>query len=371
LNKTLYFGETMKILDVTPYMGWKKQNGGCIVHKRNLAMLQNIYGNQNVDLFEMPKPTVFTRIKNISFSESYSQTLKTIQQFKRILKKNYDFIFFDQSLFPSFVKIAKENGTKVIVFYHNIEKNYYYDRLQTEKKLAIQVFYSYITRIEKQTTEFADFRIVLNSRDAEELKRNYNKTADLIIPITMKNNNKKIEDINQNGKYGLFLGNNFFPNQEGCSWFIEKVLPYIKFDVHFAGTISDYLEKKYGKIEHVHYDGYVDDLDKTYNEAAFIFSPIFHGSGMKTKTIEALSYGKTIFGTQEAFVGIDADFNKIGALCNSENDFIKAINSLNVTTSFNSYSYDLFKNNFTDEIVQKKFEAFILKTLVNSGVNQK
>lgn len=50
-----------------------------------------------------------------------------------------------------------------------------------------------------------------------------------------------------------------------------------------------------------------------YN-ADFLIAPIFEGSGMKLKTAEALMYGKTVFGTTEAFEGYDVDYEQVGGL---------------------------------------------------------
>ena len=47
--------------------------------------------------------------------------------------------------------------------------------------------------------------------------------------------------------------------------------------------------------------GTVEDVSEYFYRADFVIAPIFEGSGMKLKTAEALMYGKTIFGTTEAF----------------------------------------------------------------------
>ena len=352
----------MKVLDVTTYMSDKNNNGGQVVHRRNFNMLKNIFGNDNVDLLELPRPNFITRLNNIIFTQSYGQTLLIKRKFKQLLKNNnYEFIFFDSSLFGSFVKLSKKNDIPSIVFYHNIEINYYQDMFKQKKNLLSFVFYNYIKRLEKKTIKHSDYNVVLNDRDKKELYRIYNKKASLLLPISMPA--RKLREQKYEGtKYCLFLGNNFFANQEGCSWFIENVVPYISTEVHFAGTICEYLYNKYGSLSKIVYDGYVEDLDEAYKNAAFIVSPIFHGSGMKTKTVEALSFGKTIFGTEEAFVGIDGDLNRIGALCNTAKEFIQSINSFQ-GENFNSYSYNIFKELYTDDIINKHFSNFIEKTI--------
>ena len=85
---------------------------------------------------------------------------------------------------------------------------------------------------------------------------------------------------------------------------------------------------------------------------------------MKTKTVEALSYGKAIIGTDEAFVGIDADFNKIGAKCNTADEFIKAINNFSGSI-FNEYAFSWFSENLSNNKVFMQFKEFVN---INIGV---
>ena len=100
--------------------------------------------------------------------------------------------------------------------------------------------------------------------------------------------------------------------------------------------------------------GLVDDLSSVYEGASFVIVPLFKGSGMKTKTIEAMSYGKTIFGTDEGFQGIDCNYEKIGGLCNTDKQFIEKINSFKGDL-INDYVLKLFKENYSNEAVQEKF----------------
>lgn len=263
--------------------------------------------------------------------------------------------FFNGSLYGVLVELSKRNGVKSIVFYHNIEANYYKARYLLKKDLFSIVFYWYVKKNELLSTLNADVRIVLNERDGKELKKVYAKDFDLILPISMPLQNVKKTKSAEN-RYCLFVGSNFFANQYGCIWFIEKVVPHISFPVYFVGTICDFLKQKYTSIPNVYYLGFVDDLDAVYDSASFIISPIFSGSGMKTKTIEALSYGKYILGTSEAFVGIEADYEELGGLCNDNTSFINKINTWDKTSNFNTYSYNLFLNNYTDEVVEEKLK---------------
>ena len=54
--------------------------------------------------------------------------------------------------------------------------------------------------------------------------------------------------------------------------------------------------------------------------------PLLSGGGMKIKTAEALMFGKTVFGTGEAFAGYEEELPRAGVLCNTAEDFVREIN---------------------------------------------
>lgn len=67
-----------------------------------------------------------------------------------------------------------------------------------------------------------------------------------------------------------------------------------------AGTICDNI-KELLPFEIL---GRIDNLDDFYNNVDIVINPMKGGSGLKIKTLEALSYGAAFIGTESAFVGI-------------------------------------------------------------------
>ena len=53
--------------------------------------------------------------------------------------------------------------------------------------------------------------------------------------------------------------------------------------------------------------GAIDRLSKFYDNVECVLNPMIGGTGLKIKTIEALSYGARIIGTRDAFEGLDPD----------------------------------------------------------------
>lgn len=352
----------MKILFVTKSLAEKQVDGGNIVSKRNLQMLINIYGRSSIDILELKKANLFTKFFNVLFTQSYAQTFSDFRGFKkRVDQTNYAFAFFNSSLYCTFEKYLSKQKIKIFTFFHNIEVNYYKEKLMTERTFFNFLFYKYIKKNEFEVVKYSNKNITLNLRDSQELCKIYGKKADFTYPITMPLIKKSKLVVNEPLKtepYCLFLGSNFFANQQGIIWFINNVVPHIKTKLYIVGSICNAIKKSELKSDKIILHGYLEDIKSMYINASLVVSPIFSGSGMKTKTIEALSFGKSIIGTKEAFAGIDADFEKIGGLANSADEFIRKINSYDFEKKFNEYAYLIFESNFSDEALQAKINNF-------------
>lgn len=344
-----------KILFVTRCLEQKKSDGGLVVSNRNLKLLFDIYGKDNVDIFEVRNKNKINKLFSFIFNQSYNITFKDMKTFKRIIKKeNYDLIFFNSSLYDSFLLYSRKLKIDSLVFYHNIEYLYYKDMIINA--FLGKLFCNYIKRHEKICSKKALYRVVLNQRDFENLFRIYKIKADLILPISMEN---KVVDQNYKAeKNCAFIGSNFFANIQGISWFIKNVAPFINRKLLIAGSICESVKDIVHNSTNIELLGYVNNIDDFYKNTDIIISPIFLGSGMKTKTIEALAYGKNIIGTEEAFVGIEADFNSLGGKCSTAQEFIEKINSFDYCT-FNRYAYNLFNSSFSNDVVLHRLKLFL------------
>ncbi|MBG0792636.1 glycosyltransferase family 4 protein [Methylocystis sp. H62] len=84
----------------------------------------------------------------------------------------------------------------------------------------------------------------------------------------------------------------------GAAWFIKHVVPHIGIRTIIVGTGLEVLRhdgEPNAKIEVI---GEVQNHAEWYLDAHLVVAPIFDGSGMKTKVVEALMFGKKVVGTQ-------------------------------------------------------------------------
>jgi glycosyltransferase involved in cell wall biosynthesis len=105
----------------------------------------------------------------------------------------------------------------------------------------------------------------------------------------------------------LFVGTSYLANVDGARHFIERVLPLVKKkfpDVRLlvAGTVCGELKADVPGVELL---GVVDRLEDAYARAAIVVNPVLAGTGLKTKTVEALGHAKPLVTTACGAEGIE------------------------------------------------------------------
>ena len=354
----------MKILFVSRvYQG--KSEGGIAVTCRNVSFLKEI-ADEVVEL-QLRTPTLLTRAKNLLLKEGYAQTREFSQKLSELLQEDFDLVFFDSSLYGVYVAKAKRAGKKTCCFYHNVERKYYRDKFKITGKLQDRLMIPYVDYCEKLSTLNADCIIALNERDSEELMESYGRKADFIFPTSFapieKEQLNSYAPIKPRKPYALFVGSNFFANVEGLRFLFKEVAPLVRCDIRVVGSVCKAFEGS-SLPDNVILEGVVDDLLPYYAEASCVVSPIFSGSGLKTKTIEALRYGKLFLGTTESFTGIAKEYyDVVGQLCNTGAEFIAAINrSVSANVLVNEKSLELFDACYSNQAQLKRLSTFINKT---------
>jgi glycosyltransferase involved in cell wall biosynthesis len=281
-------------------------------------------------------PSVFINIKN------------------KIEKVQPQIVFVESSQYGGVVKYIKKKfpAICIVTFFHNIELQYAMSYLSLFN-IKSWLFYRMSQVNEIQTVKYSDKCIVLNYRDANLLQQLYNRNADCILPVSFKDvlhinkiNKIKEESCFINKHECLFVGINFEANIKGLNWFIKKVLPFVDVHLHIIGAGMSNIFFNTDKITVM---DYVDDLSEYYLDTDFIIEPIFDGGGMKTKTAEAMMWGKAIIGTDEAFCGYEID-NVIGLYrCNTDQEMIEKIWSIynDNITNFNIPIRELFLEKYS------------------------
>lgn len=346
-----------------------KKDGGSVGTRKNLRLLQSI-GAEVIE-FLIPTPTLMTRLKNIIFRESYGNTIKLAAELKRHLSEDYQLLFFDGSYYGKYLRYAAERQFKICCFFHNVEYIYYWGKYKYSGRLQDKIMINYIRHNEKLCIKYATVCFTVNDRDSDDLLKIYGRPADMLLPTAFHSISKSTlqaaicESSLNTSPYVLFIGSKFYANCEGMNFLINDVANKIKYPIKVVGDICEVYRDKQNLPHNVEMVGVIDDLLPYYSNALAVLAPIFSGSGLKTKVVEGLRYGKYIIGTIEAFQGIPQNvINKVGKLCNDAHDYINTINNLPPTPLINENSLEIFNKLFSFDAISMRLKEYI-RCLIN------
>lgn len=112
-------------------------------------------------------------------------------------------------------------------------------------------------------------------------------------------------------RVGFIGALNWQPNLGGIKWFLARVWPCVARAVpsatlHIAGRGAPASAKKWLHGQRVFFEGEVDDARRFMASMNVIIAPLFAGSGLRIKIIEAMSTGRTVVATPVAASGLPA-----------------------------------------------------------------
>ena len=148
---------------------------------------------------------------------------------------------------------------------------------------------------------------VCSDHDREYLRRKFG--CDNVVDIP-----NAVELPRGRGRQGkqtlLFLGFlSFHPNTIGADHLIANIWPTVlscvpQAQLIIAGAKPEYLTSYKQRPKGVTFVGFVEDLEKLYEEVAVVCCPILSGSGTRIKILEAAAYEKPVVSTTLGAEGI-------------------------------------------------------------------
>lgn len=338
----------MKILFITANGIEDLPFGGAKVSVRNYKALQNI---GSVCVYTIGKKSNFGSM--VSILQGYYPPIckRDYKNLKKILKEGFDWIFCDGSIYGRLIDIKQR--AKIIVFYHNCEQDFIKVRFGNKISVKQKIYKRLVIKSESYLSQKADYRIVLSLRDKKRVEELYGVKVDRIIPLGIEDKFEKVESATGDSKC-LLLGALCEANLEGYQWFVENVSPFLSCKTEIAGKGFEAYREKW-ESKNVSVLGYVENLNDIYSDASCVAIPLFSGAGMKVKTVEALMFGKTIFGTDEAYSGFEKN---CGYLCNNAEEFIEKINNYisQGESKCNEKARKIYEDFYSVESGKKNFE---------------
>lgn len=165
-----------------------------------------------------------------------------------------------------------------------------------------------------------------------------------------------------------FIGSlDWMPNQEGLMWFVSEVWPLVVKDIPsvslwIAGRhIPDFIYEL--KNDQIHILGEVPDSAVFLKSYPITIVPLFSGSGMRAKIIEAMSLGPAIVSTTIGAEGIEVQHGVHLKLADSRETFAEAIKDLILdqgkASLLSHNARELINSHYDAEVIGLRFKHWL------------
>ena len=322
-----------------------------LVNKSFLLNDGHSFLNKLVYFFIESLPNLFlNRIRLFRRAKFYHQ-----QQFNSILKSSsYDYVIISYTCWATLVKNNNylKNATLVIDTHDFLTSQF-----QLTKKFDLGKFF----KTEMELLKMFDYVMAISVEENyiySQFLKNKVVTVSHSLPNNLNSSIEKRIDI-------LYVASDNIHNRKGIKWFLDFVYPLLSKDLKICivGKINNHLQD-FPNIQKVPFAANLTDY---YNSSKIVICPMFSGTGLKIKVIEALSFGIPVVTNER---GLDGLFNKTKNGClvtNNHEKFTGYINELiNNEVYYNEISLQAqhyFLENHHTKVVYEKLDTIFNKSI--------
>lgn len=350
-------------------------------HKNN-PVPDALLSNQN---FKLKGVNLNTKIKftsliaNLIFSKKpyiAQRFIKNrfITELQNLISNNsFDLIQFEGLYSLQFLNYIPKSFTgKLIYRPHNLEHQIWNKTADESNSFLKRWYYknmSYrLRKLEKSLLNKYDFIAPISKTDLSYFNQLGNTKPAIVIPFGMETLNLKLS-VDNNSNSLCYLGAlDWIPNQNGIIWFIENVFPVIieqlpETKFYIAGRNAPNWFIKKIKTKNVIYYGQVKSAQDFLLSHGPAVVPLFSGSGMRVKIIEAMALKKSIIATNLAAEGISVTNKENILISDDKESFAK--NCINLITNkdlqkkIGNNAFDLIKSEYDNAQIVKSLLEFI------------
>lgn len=275
--------------------------------------------------FVLNKPYHIERFIDNKFSKKLIELLE---------KTKYDLIIFESIYVSPYVAIVKEYTDSICLLRtHNIESQIWKRIADNEKKFFKKL---YLKQLASSLKLYEDN--IVNEFDAiacisnNEVDYFSNINQDLLckyVPFSVKTDKEINYELRSRVLFYNIGSMDWLPNIEGLKWFLHEVVPIInksssKPSITLAGRNMPAWVFNH-KSQIIDVIGEVSCIDNFLFDKTCLIVPLFSGSGIRIKIIEAMSHGKAVISTTLGAEGINYTKNENIIIADTKEEFANAI----------------------------------------------
>lgn len=295
----------------------------------------------------------------------------------QILKdQSFDIIQLEGTyLLPYLETIRSHSKAVVALRSHNIEHKIWEGISKITgnpfKKIYLQNLSKRLKRFEQKYINRYDLLVPITGIDNEAFYVMGNRKPAMVCHSGYDTEN--LPEVNPTGMNSslFFLGSlDWIPNQQGLSWFALKVIPLLSRQhpnlvFYVAGRNAP--RSILNKLTHssIIFCGEVPDARDYMGSKGIMIVPLFSGSGMRIKIIEAMAMGKPVVATTKAAEGIGITPDENILLADSTEDYVRQtarlLNNDELYRRISKNAVNFIRNNYNNLQITSALADFYLK----------
>lgn len=296
----------------------------------------------------------------------------------QVLDENkIDILFVEFPQMMDNIKKIKQNrpSVKCILSHHNIEfmslrnigiaqKNVLKKNVYLEEAFKMKLYEKKLAK-----ANWIDGDVFVSNSDLEYFNTFLNKNKkSFLSPIGAKDNGTTNIHYSHTGINIIIVGKmSYAPNADGVLWFVNNIWSIVKKEISQCKLFvvgKDPTESiKAISSKDIIVTGSVDSLEPYYHNADLAIIPILSGGGVKTKLIEAASFGLPIVCTSHGNTGTVFENKKDLFVCDDPVDFaetiVRVLNSNSLRRELSNNVYNKFKKYYIWDNIGKSLQKYL------------
>ena len=238
-------------------------------------------------------------------------------------------------------------------------------RPRSVQKLLLRLEKKLVEKRERACVEWFDVSLLINRDEAKLLRKETGFSSIQTIKPLLANTARSTDRSYGGSREFVFLGDLSLPhNRFSIGYLIEnqmgrilEEMPDFRLRIVGKGADNDLLRlaEKYGRSVTV--EGFVENLEEVFDTSCAMVAPLLFGSGVKIKTLEALSRGLPILSTSYGVEGVRVT-NGVNCLVEENVErypqLMAALTDVDYNQSISRGARNLYSNSYaTEQVVQE------------------
>jgi glycosyltransferase involved in cell wall biosynthesis len=282
---------------------------------RKSLHIKGVKINTKISLFKLLVNLIFSDQPYIAqrfMSKQFKQQIQLLLQ-----KQTFDVIQLEGLYILQYISFIQNIFTgKIIYRPHNLEYLIWERNAVKSKSIIKKWYFKVLTKrlkqLENSLLNTYDFIFPISKNDADFFNQLGNAKPVKVVPfgVDIKKINEQTHPIKGSKQINYIGALDWIPNQEGLLWFVENCLDNIitaipDITLNVAGrNAPEWLTQKLNH-PNINFIGEIENAYEFMQAPGPIIVPLFSGSGMRVKIIEAMALKKAVIATEIAAEGID------------------------------------------------------------------